>query len=115
MNDPDFFRKIRLCHFVSFIVLQLHAKFWKDPMISFQENLRTDTQTHRQGSIYRTNLQSRWVQKDQTVECIPVKINLVIKDPVQPNQTVYISWTQLSQQKYIIYQGPSPNLQCKKR
>ena len=26
-----------------------------------------------------------------------------------------ISWTQLSQQKCIIYQGPSPNLQCKKR
>ena len=43
------------------------------------------------------------------------KNNVYIKDPVQPNQTVYISWTQLSQQKCIIYQGPSPNLQCKKR
>ena len=67
LNDPDFFRKIRLRHFVSFIVLQLHAKFWKDPMIGFREKLRTDRQTHRhtdrQGSIYRTNLQSRWVQK----------------------------------------------------
>ena len=39
------------------------------------------------------------------------KNNVYIKDPVQPNQTVYISWTQLSQQKCIIYQGPSPNLQ----
>ena len=45
MNDPDFFRKIRLRHFVSFIVLQLHAKFWKDPMIGFREKLRTDGRT----------------------------------------------------------------------
>ena len=55
LNDPDFFRKIRLCHFVSFIVLQLHAKFWKDPMIGFREKLRTDGRTDMGQSIGPTS------------------------------------------------------------
>ena len=59
MNDLDFFRKIRLRHFVSFIVLQLHAKFWKDPMIGFREKLvtngRTDERTDGSESIGPTS------------------------------------------------------------
>ena len=64
MNDPDFFRKIRLRHFVSFIVLQLHAKFRKDPMTGLREKPVTNGRTNKRQQIYRTNLRSRWVQKD---------------------------------------------------
>ena len=67
MDDPDFSSKIGLRQFVATIVLQLHAKFREDPMTGYREKLRTnertDGQTDGHGSIYRTNLQSRWVQK----------------------------------------------------
>ena len=71
MNEPDFSRKIRLRHIVPIIVLKLHAKFQKDPMTGYRVKVRTDERTDERtnertdehGSIYRTNLQSRWVQK----------------------------------------------------
>ena len=70
MDDPDFSSKIGLRQFVATIVLQLHAKIRKDPMTGYREKLRTngrtnermDERTDGHGSIYRTNLQSRWVQ-----------------------------------------------------
>ena len=42
MDEPIFFPKIGLCQFERTIVLQLHAKFRKDPMTGFREKLRTD-------------------------------------------------------------------------
>ena len=45
MNEPDFSRKIRLRQFVATIVLQLHAKFRKDPMTGYPEKLRTNGRT----------------------------------------------------------------------
>ena len=42
MNEPDFSRKIRLRQSVATIVLQLHAKFQKDPMTGYREKLRTN-------------------------------------------------------------------------
>ena len=76
MNEPDFSRKIRLRQFVATIVLQLHAKFRKDPMTGYREKLRTngrtDGRTNGYGSIYRTNLQSRWVQKEKNKKDIAI-------------------------------------------
>ena len=45
LNEPDFYRKIRLRQFVATIVLQLHAKFWEDPMTGYREKLRTNGRT----------------------------------------------------------------------
>ena len=42
MDEPNFSRKIGLRQFERAIVLHLHAKFRKDPMIGFREKLRTD-------------------------------------------------------------------------
>ena len=46
MDDPDFSSKIGLRQFVATIVLQLHAKFWKDPMTGYREKLRTNGRTN---------------------------------------------------------------------
>ena len=45
MDDPDFSSKIGLRQFVATIVLQLHAKFRKDPMTGYREKLRTKGRT----------------------------------------------------------------------
>ena len=45
MDDPDFSSKIGLRQFVATIVLQLHAKFRKDPMTGYREKLRTNERT----------------------------------------------------------------------
>ena len=68
MNKPDFSRKIRLRQSKRTIVLQLHAKFRKDPMTGFEKNSgqtngRTDGRTNRGQSIGPTSYR-RWVQKE---------------------------------------------------
>ena len=45
MDDPDYSSKIGLRQFVATIVLQLHVKFWKDPMTGYREKLRTNRRT----------------------------------------------------------------------
>ena len=89
MNEPDFSRKIRLRQSERNIVLQLHAKFRKDPMTGFQEKLRTDGRTDErtdgQGSIYRTNLLCRWVQKEKFLIML-----FIPAEQSEPNQRGFI-------------------------
>ena len=65
-----FFQKNHLAQTMGCIVLYPLAKNWEDPWSSFEEkakNHHTDGQndgmTDKQGSIYRTILQSQWVRK----------------------------------------------------
>ena len=62
-----FFSKIRLRHFLKLITGYYDAKNLRNPMIGFRDKLvtdgRTDERTNERRQIYRTNLQSRWVQK----------------------------------------------------
>ena len=88
LNEPDFSRKIRLRQFVATIVRQLHAKFREDPMTGYREKLwtngRTDGRTNGHGSIYRTNLQSQWVQKIKSLKwklVLMIKSHLSSKNP----------------------------------
>ena len=46
MKDPCFSSKIGLRQLVATIVLQLHAKFRKDPMTGYREKLRTNGRTN---------------------------------------------------------------------
>ena len=50
-----FSSKIGLRQFVSTIVLQLHAKFRKDPMTGYREKLRTNERTDMGQSIGPTS------------------------------------------------------------
>ena len=65
LGQINFFSKIGLRNFFKLIIGQFDAKNQENPMIGFREKLRTHGQTHGQGSIYRTNLRSRWVQKGE--------------------------------------------------
>ena len=59
----------------------------KDPMTGYLEKVRTDgrtdgrtnERTDERGSIYRTNLQSRWVQKDTTNNLFPKEFDEVLR------------------------------------
>jgi hypothetical protein len=55
MDELNFSRNIRLRQFERAIVLQLHAKFRKDPMTGFREKLRTDERTDMGQSIGPTS------------------------------------------------------------
>ena len=78
MDDPDFSSKIGLRQFVATIVLQLHAKFQKDPMTGYLEKLQTNGRTNGHGSIYRTNLQSRWVKKKNSLTSLSSILRLLV-------------------------------------
>ena len=72
-----FFEKsgsVTLCPLLSFNFMPSFGKIlWS----VFEKNSeQTDTQTHTQGSIYRTNLQSRWVQKSNPTWPGPASTNL---------------------------------------
>ena len=45
LNDPDFFRKIRPCHFFTFIIPYLHAKNQKNPRRGYRD-IRERTDGH---------------------------------------------------------------------
>ena len=113
---------------------RIHDKILSGPSLN-QQKYKSRTQGNK-GKETRCNhtvtrskdIKSRTQPNNKMHKWWRTQLNQIqyIKDSAQ-TKTMYISrtqyslikqcisWTQLSQQKCIIYQGPSPNLQCKKR